>query len=169
MPRKPLVGEVLLEDLIERLSFAEEETQSAALEQAKLYMAAADYRIRKMKIHQETEAKWDDVKVRRSLQLRAKYAGGAKKGMTERYLNDLIDNSREVRDARDEASRAKRQEEWAKLLLEAYDHRRSTLKILTQFAFIEDNFRGGMAEAERLKGKRDRLRHMRPDKEEDND
>ncbi len=163
MTTKPLVGEVSLEDLIARLAFAQEETPAAAVEQAKLFMAAADYRIKKMKTRQEADAKLDDLRVHRSLQLRATNAKGK---LTERHLNDLVDRDPKIQGARDEAATAKRREEWAKLLLEAYDHRRSTLKILTQFAFMEDNFRGGVDELDRLRAKKDRLKRSLPDKEE---
>jgi hypothetical protein len=163
MSRKLLIGEVSLEDLVARLAFAQEETPSAAVEQAKLFMAAADYRIKKMKIRQEADASYEDLRIHRSLQLRATNAKGK---LTERHLNDLVDRDPKIQQARDDAATAKRREEWAKLLLEAYDHRRSTLKILTQFAFMEDNFRGGADELERLRKKKARLKSSLPDKED---
>jgi len=169
MARKLLVGEVSVTDLVGRLAFAQEETQQAALEQAKLFMAAATYRVHRMKGRQEAEAKLDDVRTDKSIRLRVKHAGGAKKGFTEKFLAELVDRDPSVRQARDEALEARRKEEWAKLLLDAYEHRRSTIKILTQFAYIEDTFRPGGEELEKMKAKRDRLKRDLPPRDGDED
>ena len=64
------------------------------------------------------------------------------------------------------ADKAKRLEEWAKLLLEAYEHRRGSLKVMAQFAFMEDNFTAG-GEVEKMKRKKDRLERTLPDNEDD--
>lgn len=156
--QKALVGEVSLQDLLDRLSFAEEGLQQAALEQAKLFMAAASYRINRMKDRQEAESKYEDLRVSRSLKLRMKYLTGGKKSVTEKHINDLIDHDQEIRDARDEVLKAKRREEYSKLLLDSYDHRRSSIKVLAQFAYVEDSMKLG----ESLKDKRERLKSALP-------
>lgn len=163
---KPIVGEVDVKDLLSRLAFAEEDTQRAALEQAKLFMAAATYRIRRMKERQQSDAAYDDIRTEKSIRLRVKGSGGAKKGFTEKSLTELVDRDPAVKEARDAALAAKRREEWAKLLLDAYEHRRSTIKVLVQFAYIEDTFRPS-GEVDSMKARREKLKRSLPDKEED--
>ena len=170
MARNILVGEVALNDLLERLAFAQEETEAAALEQAKLFMAAATYRIKKMKKRQDAEAALDDIQTDASMSLRRKSAlNSAKKSITEKALAEMVSARTDVRAARNTALEAKREEEWAKLLLDAYEHRRSTIKILTQFAFIEDNFRPGGEEVEKMARKRAQLKAALPHRDGDDD
>jgi hypothetical protein len=163
MPRKLLVGEVGLEDLLERLAFAEEDTVHATLEQAKLYMAAASFRIHKMRKRQETEMYVDNLRVDMSLHIRKKYKG--EKGVTEKFISERVNKMQVIRAAELEAAKAKRMEEYAKHLLDAYEHRRTSLKILAQFAFMDDSFTG-KSEVNRLSAKRDSLRKMHREAEE---
>jgi len=158
MVKKPLFGEVDLSDLLERLAFAEEDTQQAALEQPKLYMQAATYRIHKMRARQHAEMTLENMRVDRSLYLRRQQkVGEKKKALTEKNIADLVENMKEVREWKAKLASAKSMEEHAKLLLDAYEHRRSTLKILVQFAFIQDTV-GGRHEVERLHEQRRKLR-----------
>lgn len=167
MPRKPLVGEVSLEELLERLSFPEEGLQQAVLEQAKLFMEAADFRIAKMRAYQGAKRELDGAKTQISLRLRAKYAvpQKGKKALTERHLTDLVEQTQTVKVASAALDKAERLEEWAKLLLEAYRQRRDSLKIMAQFAYVEENFRVGVGD--RMKETRERLKSRLPEKEEE--
>lgn len=160
-----IIGEVSLQELLNKLAFSQEGTPLAALEQAKLFMAAADYRIKRMKDRQEAEASADNLKVDLSLKVREKNLG--KKGATERYLSDLVDSSIKLRELREVAAKAKRREEWAKLLLEAYEHRRGSLRVMAQFAYIEENFSASGEEVEKLRRKKERLKRTLADNEED--
>jgi hypothetical protein len=155
MTRKPMIGVVEKEDLLERLAFAQEEVEGAALEQAKLFMAAATYRVSKMRVRQEAEMHLDNLRVDYSLKMRLKYKG--QKGWTEKAINEMVERTSDIRTAVAAVAKAKRLEEWAKLLLDAYEHRRSSLKILTQFAFMQDTF-SGQSEVDKMRRKRDRLR-----------
>lgn len=164
MAKKLLIGEVNLEDILERLAFSEEETQQAALEQAKLYMAAASYRIAKMRKRQAADMALGNLQVDTSIRMRLKYKG--KPGVTEKFISERVSASQEIREAEAIAAKAKRLEEWAKHLLEAYEHRRSSLKILAQFAFMDDTF-SGKSEVNRLAEKRERLKkQLRRDRED---
>ena len=156
--RKPHIGVVDKEDLLERLAFAQEEVEGAALEQAKMFMAAATYRISKMRTRQEAEMHLDNLRVDYSLKMRFKYKG--QKGFTEKAIQEMVERTPDIRAAVAEMAKAKRLEEWAKLLLDAYEHRRSSLKILSQYAFMQDSF-SGQSEVERMKRKRDALRRSR--------
>lgn len=160
---KELIGELGLKDLLDNLTFDEEEVQTAAMNQPKLFMAAATFRIGKMKKRQRAEAKHDDLRTDKAIKLRVLKA---QVKMTEKQIGELVDRDPDIRIARNEVDDAKRHEEWSKLLLEAYDNRRASIKVLTQFAFIEDNFRGGTDEAEKMKKKREQLKRMLPDKED---
>jgi hypothetical protein len=163
MPRKPLIGEVDPQALVDRLAFTQEETQDAAMEQPKLFMAAATYRIKKMRTRLEAEMHLDNLRVDYSLKMRFKHKG--QKGMTERAIQELVDRVPEIRQATVEAAKAKRLEEWAKLMLDAYEHRRSSIKVITQFAFMQDTF-SGQYEVDKMKKQRDRLkRDMGKDEE----
>lgn len=155
MAKKPLIGEVDVHQLVDHLAFTQEGTEDAALEQAKLYMAAVTYRIKKMRIRQEAEMHLDNLRVDYSLKMRFKHKG--KKGMTERSISELVERVPELREAVEALATAKRIEEWAKGLLDAYEHRRSSIKVLAQFAFMQDNF-SGQHEVERMKSKRERLK-----------
>jgi hypothetical protein len=155
MPKKPLIGEVDVHELLDHLAFAQEETELAALEQAKCYMAAVTYRIKKMRIRQEAEMHADNLRTDYSLKMRFKHKG--KKGTTERMISELVERVPELRTAVEELATAKRIEEWAKGLLDAYEHRRSSIKVLAQYAFMQDNF-SGQHTVEQMKNKRERLK-----------
>ncbi len=165
MEKKLLIGEVSLEDILERLAFTEEQTSHAALEQAKLFMAAASYRIKRMRKRQETEMAAENLRVDTSIRLRLKFKGT--KGVTEKFISERVSASPTVREAEVAAADAKRNEEWAKHLLEAYEHRRTSLKILAQFAFMDDTF-SGKFETDRMMNKREKLkRALKRDREEE--
>lgn len=151
--RKTLTGEVALTDLLDRLYFSDEQVGQAAMEQAKLFMAAATYRVKKMRVRQQAEADLDNARVTHSLRLRrqGKLNG---KNITERHLTDLVDGHEDMAELRAAVAKAKQHEEWAKLLLEAYSHRRDAIKVLAQFTYLEDSFKIG---GNRLKEERDRL------------
>jgi len=155
MPRKQLIGVVEKEDLLERLAFTQEEVEDAALEQAKLFMAAATYRVDKMRKRQEAEMRADNLRVDYSIKMRVKFKG--QKGMTEGAIKEMVQRVPEIRQAEEELAKTKRMEEYSKLLLDAYEHRRSSLKILTQFAFMHDTF-SGQSEVDKMKRMRERMR-----------
>lgn len=164
MARKPLIGEVNVHELLDRLAFAQEDTEQAALEQAKLYMAAVTYRIKKMRIRQEAEMHEENLRTDYSLRMRFKHKG--QKGITERAIQELTDRVPELRKAAVDAATAKRLEKWAEGLLEAYEHRRSSIKVLAQFAFMQDNF-SGQHEVDKMKSKRERLKREIGKEEDD--
>lgn len=153
-----------MQALVDRLAFSQEETQDAALEQAKCFMAAATYRIKKMRVRQEAEMHLDNLRVDYSLKMRFKHKGT--KGTTERAISEMVERVPEIRQATAELAKAKRLEEWAKLLLDAYEHRRSSIKVITQFAFMQDTF-SGQGEVDRMKRQRERLKREMSKEEED--
>jgi hypothetical protein len=150
-----LMKDVDVKNLVDRLAFAQEGTEDAALEQAKLYFEAVTYRIKKMRVRQEAEMHADNLQVDYSLKMRIKFKG--QKGMTEKAISEMVDRVPEIRQARVDFETAKRVEEWSKGLLDAYEHRRSSIKVLAQFAFMQDNF-SGQYEVEKMKNKRERLK-----------
>ena len=155
MARRPIIGEVDIHNLLDCLAFTQEEIETAALEQAKLYMAAVTYRIKKMRTRQEAEMRLDNLKVDYSLKMRVRYKG--QKGTTERAIQELVDRVPEIRQAVGDLATAKRLEEFSKGVLDAYEHRRSSIKVLAQFAFMKDTF-SGQGEVDRLKKHQDRLK-----------
>jgi hypothetical protein len=163
MIKKLPIGEVNIKEIVDHLAFEEEDLQTAALEQAKLYMAAATYRVKQMRHRQEAEMHLDNLRVDYGLKLRMKYKG--QKGTTERFINDMIERVPEIRTAVSEVAKAKRFEEWSKLLLDAFEHRRSSLKILSQFIFMQDTFTGKF-ETGKLKARRAALRGQLAEQEE---
>ncbi|SRR5580765_6535452 len=143
MGKTKLPKDFELNELLEKLAFAQEENQHAALEQPMLYMACVEYRTKQMRHRQEAEMKVDNMRVDLSVKFRKQPARmKGEKALTERALGDMVDLVPQYRDAIAELMRAKRKEEYAKLLLDAYEHRRSTIKILAQYAFIQDVFSG---------------------------
>ena len=167
--KKLLIGDVTLEDLLDRLSFSEENVQSAVLEQAKLFFSAADYRIKKMRKYQEAKARLEQIRIHESLKLREKNSNPekGKKALTEKYLSDLVEQKQIIKEARAQLDQSERLEEWAKLLLEAYRQRRDSLRVYAQFAYVEDNFRVGENQIESMKEKRERLKRSIKDREEE--
>lgn len=166
MARKTLVGEVELEDLLARLYFPEEEIQQAVLEQAKLFLAAADYRVKKMKSRQDAAYALDRLRAGYSLQVRKKFAAanvGGKRNVTEGQIKDTLERVEAINSAQEALGSAEALEEWSKLVLEAYRQRRDVLKILAQFAFVEDNFRLGHRDMDKLKEKRQKLKETMRD------
>jgi hypothetical protein len=161
MARKTLVGEVTLEDLLDRLYFPEEEIQQAVLEQAKLFLAAADYRVKKMTARQSAAYALERLRAGYSLQVRKKFQAanaGGKRNVTEGYIKDTLERVEAINSAQEVLGQAESLEEWSKLVLEAYKQRRDVLKILAQFAFVEDNLRLGHRDLDKLKQKRDTLK-----------
>lgn len=157
MARKPLIGQVELEDLLDRLYFPEEEIQQAVLEQAKLFLAAADYRVKKMKARQDAGYALERLRASYSLRIRKKYAA-ADSRVTEGNIKEMLEGVQEIKSAQESMGTAEALEEWSKLVLEAYRQRRDVLKILAQFAFVEDNMRLGHRDLEKMKEKQARIR-----------
>lgn len=160
MTKKALIGQVELEDLLDRLYFPEEEIQQAVLEQAKLFLAAADYRVKKMKSRQDSGYALDRLRASYSIRIRKKYAAAdtGKRNVTEGHIKEILEGVDEIRTAQEALGTAEALEEWSKLVLEAYRQRRDVLKILAQFAFVEDNMRLGHRDLEKMKDRRQQLK-----------
>lgn len=136
--------ETTLPQLLESLSFSREGLQKAVLDQAPLFMEAASYRVAKMKNRQDAEAALDEMRRTMSLKIREDNAG--KKGLTERFINDFIEDQASVKEARRKLEQSERVEELSKLLIEAYRHRKDSLRILAGFYFGDDPMRVGVAD-----------------------
>lgn len=154
----PLSKDVDIERLLRKLAFPQEETEQAAVEQPRLFMDAATYRVHKMRERQQAEMHEENLRVDYSLKMRAKFKG--QKGTTEKALAEMVNKNPDLRDAVAAVAKTKRLEEWSKLLLDAYEHRRSSIKILAQFAFMKDTF-SGQSEVDRMKRKKEFLKRSR--------
>lgn len=165
--RKPIIGVVALKDLLERLEYTEETLHVAVLEQAKLFMEASNYRVRKMRERQQAEAEWERVKAVIGLKLRRQKKSG-RGGVTERHIMDLVEASQTARAAKKKYQTAAQLEEWSKLLLEAFRMRRDSLKVLASFVYVEDTMRVGHEESrKRMQREKERLRQRLPFGEEE--
>ncbi len=165
---RPLVGELDLRTLLGRLEFSEENLEQAVLEQAKLFMVAANYRVLKMRQRQQVEGQLKQQTAALALQYRKKArTKNGKRQLTEGYLSDLLAWSPRLGGLKEKTQRAEQLEEYAKLLLEAFRQRRDALKILATFAYLEDSVRLKQAGMDRIRATREELRERVGGEEEE--
>ena len=121
--------------LIEKLDFEEEDAEGAAREQPSLLLEVARFRVQKMRRRIQSEMAFDTAKARARLKLRAKKSAGAK--LTETAISDKVLLRSSVRLALKKSNRAKWEEEFTKLLLEAYRQRKDAIRIIIDARWAE--------------------------------
>lgn len=137
-PTKSLKTEnPVLVDLLAKLDFEDHEVLVAACSQPALFMKAADYRVECMRKQQKADAQLDVVRAEMAADLRKEHGERGEK-IAEKLMNELLDASEDVQTARAESEAAKRGDEYSKLLVEAYRHRRDALRIVADMMRAEE-------------------------------
>lgn len=143
------------EVLIERLGIVEENILQEAALQPQRFVDAAKYRVAKMRKVSAASAAVDYKKSKLALQIRAnKDAEGTKP--TEGYIRERIEASQHIVALRVELEKAYAEEEFAKLLLEAYRMRRDAIRVMADY----QNMQGmsEMREVDRAESRRKMLK-----------
>ncbi len=128
---KVLAGKTNLQALLDGLNFEELAIAEAALSQPRLFVACANYRIKLLRERKAAEASLKSLVTRQSIRLRAKYKGMGEK-LTEAELKNLLTRNQFIKSAEVELADLETEEEYAKLLLEAYRMRKDALQVIAQ-------------------------------------
>jgi hypothetical protein len=115
--------------LLEKLDFADEAVIGAAREQAQLFLEAARLRIQKMRERVEAESQLALVKSELSIKIRHKAVTRGDK-ITEGHVAARLAKNSQVIEAQEKFNRAEEEEEFSKLLVEAFRMRRDAEKIV---------------------------------------
>ncbi len=120
--------------LLRRLEFTEETVINAALTQAKLYKQASIYRVQKLAQRTNAETKLDLVKAEVALRKREAID---KKDRTETEIKDMVALNPKHRIARRKLNNAVVEEQFAKMLVDAYDMRMQAIRVVAQMAAVD--------------------------------
>jgi len=138
-----LASPVNVNSLIEALDFAEENIVKANREQPSLFLEASRYRVKKMRARIQKESAYEMQQSQASLILRKLKVKG--NSITEGYIRDKVRVRPSVIEAKNEYDDSLSNEEWAKLLLEAYRQRASAIKTLAEILGAEANAQARLA------------------------
>lgn len=125
-----------LDAVLSRLSYTVETVLEAAVEQASLFERVAHYRVEAMRSRLVLEMELERLKADLELSIR-KQAADIDEKITEGAIKARIAANGLVQMAQNRLSEAEAQEEYAKLLLEAYRHRRDSLEVVAQQSSAE--------------------------------
>jgi len=157
------------DQLITQLSVLDENILAEAARQPALFIDAARYRVSKMRKRAQAnaalEARWSHL----ALRIRARKDDEGGKRMTEAALKATVESQKSIKMLRSDLERAYAEEEFSKLILEAFRMRRDAIRIIAESQNIE-GIRGTKElehieqrkrlrnEAARLEAKRNRAR-----------
>jgi hypothetical protein len=113
--------------LINRLDFTMESLVAAELEQAKLFEEVARYRVQALGAFTAAELRRDQVRAETELTIR-KRAAAADEKITEGNVKAQIETDAFVRKAEAFVITTRKRDEYSKLLVEAYRHRRDAMQ-----------------------------------------
>ena len=114
-----------------KLAYTVETVLSAAVEQAVLFGAAANYRVVKMRARAAAEIELERIRADVELTIR-KQARDTDEKVTEGHIKALLTANKTVQYQQNRVAEAEAEDEYAKLLLEAYRHRRDSLEVVGQ-------------------------------------
>lgn len=147
-PKSTLDGlgdSVNLNELINSLELSEEALAHEILEQPKLFLQAARYRVEKMKVRMRAEAVLNQIQLETAGKVRQTEADVK---VTEKYIQEQTDQDPSVRAAQRAFDDAKVMEEWSKLLLDSFRERGSSCKVIVQLLGAEAAKESGLFRAE---------------------
>lgn len=116
-------------ELVEHLSVIDEDIRTEAVRQPALFIEAVRYRVSRMRKRAQANAEFEAFVSRRGLVIRARSQGG-KDRVTEGAIKARVQKHPKYRLLQSAVSDAEADEEFSKLLLEAYRMRRDAIKIL---------------------------------------
>lgn len=138
-----LSPKINLQRLVSKLDFPEDQLERANQEQATLFLEAARYRVQKMRTRLQAESESEVVHAEWGIYHRARArrkAAEDKKhrgAITESYIKEKVTTEKDVSKAANRFISAKVEEEWAKLLIEAYYMRGSAIKVFAELRTTE--------------------------------
>jgi hypothetical protein len=120
--------------LLQKLAFLPEAIVEAAAEQSRLFMDAVDYRMSAMDHRIQAEAALAELEASKSLSIRS---SGAEERITEGKIKAMLTADPKMQKFTQAFNQAERNEEYAKLLVDAYRMRRDCLRIVGELAARE--------------------------------
>ncbi len=138
--REYLDEQVDLPTLIDALEFTDETVASAAELQPKLFLEAGRFRVQKMRKKNQAEAAHALLLSEKALKTREKFKNDGEK-VTEANIKEKLGRDRELLDAAKLCSSSEESEEYARLLVEAYRQRSSSLKVVADLMNSEARVR----------------------------
>src|SRR5712672_993974 len=125
-----------LKHLIEKLDFTEEDVESAAVEQPKLFLRASRYRVQKMRDKLQRISEYDQIVAKTGSRYREDKDGDGKK-KTEGAIKERIQRNDKVHKVRKKMEKAFVLEKFSEGLTEAYRQRLSIIKIIVDARWAE--------------------------------
>ena len=135
------------EQIIATLAIVDENILSEAARQAVVFIDAARYRVSKMKAVSEAKIALEQGEAETALRIRTKRAQAGDK-VTEAYIKQRVVMSPRCQELRTAVALAERQDELAKLILEAFRMRRDAIKIIAEAQGYEAAREEGIATRE---------------------
>ncbi len=115
--------------LLRLLDFSDEEVVDASKQQPKLFVEAVRFRVQKMRHRTQLESQLSLAKSQKSSKFRAKAKERGER-VTEGQVSERMNTDPEIISLSAQVSAAEEEEEYSKLLLEAFRMRRDALKVV---------------------------------------
>ena len=126
----------VLDSLLQSLDFSAEGMVDAAVEQAKLYEKAANYRVQRMRERSAADMQLEQISAERELVLRSTAAAIGDK-LTEGHIKAKLAIDEGVREAQRVYNEAEALDEHSKLLVRAFDQRKDMLEVVSRLTSTE--------------------------------
>lgn len=137
--------------VVAELPIVDENILNEAAKQPEKFMRAARYRVSKLRRKNVANAALEGRRLYLAMRARARGAVAGER-MTEGAVKEIVESSKSVKRLRAKHDRATEWEELAKHLLEAYRHRRDSIRVIGEAQNIEAI--KGTKEVERLEQNR---------------
>ena len=131
-----MVNKSTAKSLVAKLAVIDEDIKREAAEQPQAFIAAARYRVDKMRNRAAAVAKYEEHRASLGLRMRARRDSGGKKP-SEGNVKDAVESNSLTQKLHAEMQVAYAYEEFAKLLLEAYRQRRDGIRIIHEAQLAE--------------------------------
>lgn len=144
------------DQLLQDLQIIDENITAEAVRQPLLFIAAARYRVDMMRKRAQLSAELDAVRVGLAISIRNKPVedeDGKRGKLTEGAIKERIERQPKVKELREALDRAEENEEMAKLILEAYRERKSSINIIAEMQIFEGGKEGADVEREEQRRK----------------
>ncbi len=131
-----LRSKVDLDTLVKSLDFIDEEVADAAKRQPAFLLVAGIYRVRKMRKKQRREAKLKLYRAQKAKQIRTDLSELGQR-VTDKQVEERLSRSKTIIELTRLLEEAEQEEEFAKLLLDSWRMRGSSLKIVADLVGAE--------------------------------
>lgn len=143
-------------DLVDSLTFSDEETSEAARDQPSLFLQAAVFRVSKMRKRQRYVAKLKLLHSTLSKRTRERLREIGQR-VTDKEIESIVARKQDLVDLQHQLDSAEQEEEYSKYLLEAYRMRSSSIKALVELVgaevYVARRNEGGDTELEKIRRK----------------